>query len=279
MNIDDKDNLSQLPVDVFLQQITRLPYESVIAVCSANVKLRSYCSSQYSNQWKALIDNAFSSQDNYSQTVKNIQEKLHLTEKEYNYLVYIHLLINLLDPITQLMIYYRQKDKKFWNDPRFIQRERFLALFLLNKRTEIIDYLPHDIYWPFIDMMDGKPVSQDELDWMLIEMALRGNMKGLLLMQEKGGNIHAQNDEALDSASALGHLNIVKYLIEQGNHKKPRAGNINRALVSASNGGHLAIVKYLVEQGADVHFGRNRALLWASASRRLAVVDYLKSLP
>ena len=244
--MDMSDHLSQLPVDVFLQQITHLPYESVMAVCSANTKLRSYCSSQYSNRWKALIDNAFSSRDDYLYEVRDIQNKLNLNEKEYNYKLYVELLITLLDPITQLMIYYRQKDWRSWDNPKFTPIQKFLALFLLNKKRDMKGYLPHEMYQSFIDMLDGKSVSQVNLDWMMTEMAQEGNMKGLLLMKEKGANIRANNDEALREAARYGHL---------------------------------AIVKYLTEQGLNIHAHDDAALRWAESSGHTDVVKYLQSLP
>jgi hypothetical protein len=43
------DRLSQLPVDVFIQQITYLPFK--------DTTLRGYCSDpKYQNKWKRLID-------------------------------------------------------------------------------------------------------------------------------------------------------------------------------------------------------------------------------
>ena len=248
MDIADQstDSLSRLPVDVFLQQITHLPYESVMAVCSANTKLRSYCSSKYSNQWKALIDNAFSSREDYLYEVRRIQNNLNLTENEYNYKLYVELLITLLDPITQLMIYYRQKDWGSWSNPKFTQIQKFLALFLLNKKRDMEGYLPQENYQSFIDMLDGKSLSQKAIDWMMIEMVREGNMKGLLLMREKGANIHANNDQALREAARYGHL---------------------------------AIVKYLTEQGLNIHAQNDAAIRWATKSGHLDVVKYLQSLP
>ncbi len=40
MNID---HLSQLPVDLFIKEITYLPFDEVISVCQADTTLHNYC--------------------------------------------------------------------------------------------------------------------------------------------------------------------------------------------------------------------------------------------
>ena len=110
MNID---YLSHVPVDVFIKQITYLPFDKVIDICSkTNKKLHSYCSdSKYNNQWKSLIDNTFKHIDKYDDKLKSIWTKLNVLDNTYNFLVYTGL-VKLLDPIVQLEIYRRQGDDK-----------------------------------------------------------------------------------------------------------------------------------------------------------------------
>jgi hypothetical protein len=99
------DRLSQLPVDVFIQQITYLPFKDVMTLCSANTTLRSYCSDpKYRNKWKLLIDFTFQNVYGYQDKLSEIWNQLNLSPETYNYLVYTKL-THLLDPITQLMIY------------------------------------------------------------------------------------------------------------------------------------------------------------------------------
>lgn len=118
----DIDYLTNLSVDLFIQHITYLPFTDVISICSANKKLHGYCMN-YNNHWKRLIDNTFSIVYDYQNKLREIQTKLgsddspegeskrSLEKQTYNYLVYTQL-INILDPVTQAMIYYKQKDWK-----------------------------------------------------------------------------------------------------------------------------------------------------------------------
>ena len=53
------------------------------------------------------------------------------------------------------------------------------------------------------------------------------------------------------------------------------SANDNEALIWASVNGHLEVVKFLVEQGADVTANNNRALKWASEKGHLEIVNFL----
>ncbi len=162
----------------------------------------------------------------------------------YNYLVYSHL-VRLLDPITQLMIYYRQGDMKSFDDPQYNNTQKFLALFLLGERGKIMNYLPAQRYITFINMLDGNKIDQHILDGMFIEMAGKRNVKGVSMMLSKGADIHAGDDWALRWASGNGRLEVVKYLVEHG-------ANIHAldddALRWASLNGHLDVVRYLIRE-------------------------------
>ena len=106
----DIDRLSQLPIDVFIQQITYLPFNNVVKICSVNTKLHDYCTNpNYNNKWKYLIDNTFGNIYSYQEKLIEIWKELGIGEGVYNYLVYTQL-VKFLDPITQLMIYYKQHD-------------------------------------------------------------------------------------------------------------------------------------------------------------------------
>ena len=84
--------MNQLPVDVFIKEITYLPFSEVINVCQANTTLHKYCTNlDYNNNWKLLIDDTFSGIHNYQEKLKQIRLKLNLNEGIYNYLVYSHL--------------------------------------------------------------------------------------------------------------------------------------------------------------------------------------------
>ena len=73
----DIDRLSKLPVDLFIQQITYLPFKDVVSVCQANVKLRSYCNDpKYNIAWKALINNTFGEVYNYEEKLERFRQNL-----------------------------------------------------------------------------------------------------------------------------------------------------------------------------------------------------------
>jgi len=87
--------------------------------------------------------------------------------------------------------------------------------------------------------------------------------------------LHAENDYVLRWASDNGHLEVVKFLIEQG---ADIHADDDASLRWASYYGHLPVVQYLVEQGADIHADDDGALSCASYNGHLLVVEYLNSL-
>ena len=272
MNQNGIDYLSMIPVDIFIKHITYLPFQDVVNVCSTNVKLRSFCSDpRYNNNWKMVINNTFKgSIYAYEDELKELWKNFNMQPNTYNYLVYTQL-VNLLDPITQAMIYYRQGDIDTFE--KLTKVQKFLSLFLLNKSYEMKNYLPKDKYLPFISILNGDKPDQDILNWMLIKMAKEGNMKGLRYFEKIGANIHARNDEALRYSSSNGHLSVVKYLISVGADVHAL---FDQALRWASSNGYLDVVKYLILVGADVHAEDDEAEIWASENGHLEVAEYLE---
>ncbi len=268
MNVD---HLSQLPVDVFIKEITYLPFSDVINVCTVNKTLHNYCTNPaYNNKWRQLIDDTFGNIYEYQEKLNQIRLKFGIGDGVYNYLIYTHL-VKVLDPITQLMIYYRQGDIIF-DSPNYNNTQRFLATFLLGNIKEMEKYLPNNNYLIYISMLEGDKIDQNILDIMLLEMVKEGSVKGISVMLSKGADIHAHNDGTLRLASQNGHLDVVKYLIEKG--ADIHAWN-DAALRLASQNGHLDVVKYLIEKGADIHAWNDAALRWASQNGHLEVVRYL----
>ena len=243
-------DLSKLPVDVFIQQITYLPFKNVVNVCSTNKNLNSYCSDpKYNTNWKMLIDNTFGGIYNYQNNLKLLWDKLNLSKDTYNYLVYTQL-VKLLDPITQLMIYYRQGDTKSF-DNEFHNSDRFLALFLLGKRDKLEKYFSpsgkyrfdEETYYPsFIKMLKGVEIDQDTLNEMLGTMSNKGSIKGIEYLIRKGADIHANNEYAVQIAAKRGHLEVIKYLVERG---ADIYKYVNSMLKNARVYGHLKVVEYI----------------------------------
>lgn len=65
------------------------------------------------------------------------------------------------------------------------------------------------------------------------------------------------------SFERLGHIDIVKLLVENGADVNAPSRTNQKALVDATLNGHYEVIKYLIEHGADVKAkdNRNRTLL------------------
>lgn len=258
---------NRLPIDIFIKLVNYLHFQDVKSLCSVDRLFHYYgIDPRFSSRWKLLIDSTYSFVYNYPDKI----------QQRYNYLIYTQL-IQLLDPITQLMIYYRQSDSDSFHNYKFTKNQRFLSLFLLN-REELINYLPEEasppeIYRPFVDLMNGVELSQNIIDNMGIKMVQFGSMLGLLVMIKHGTNIHAENGRALCLAVENGYLEIVKYLVENGVSVHIDEDKPFRCACLYS---HFEIIKYLIEKGADIHARNDEAMRWASMyNARLDVIAFL----
>ncbi len=264
------DRFSKLPVDVFIYEITFLPFEEVKSICTSNSTLHSYCTDEkYKNSWKNIIDNTFGNIHNYQDKLQEIRQKLGLSDNTYNYLVYVHL-IDLLDQITQLMIYRKQGDMDSFRSDKYNDKQRYLALFLLRDRDGMLQY-SHATNLPYMDVLNGKTVSRIDINVMLFNMSVMGNIQGTKYFLDLGGEINVQQ---MIIIAINGRLNVIKYLME--NYEQYNIPiYINNAFVNASLSGKLDIVKYLLEHGADIHYNSDAALKTASNNGRFEVVEYL----
>jgi len=79
-------------------------------------------------------------------------------------------------------------------------------------------------------------------------------------------------------AAQLGHLAVIKYLVQQGAYKNNARVDGVTALLMAANKGHFQVVRYLVEQGADKEKAMDTGetpLYIAAKKGHLVVVQYL----
>lgn len=121
------DHLSTLPVDLFIQQITYLPFNDVISLCSSNTVLHNYCTNpQYSDRWRALIYNTYGSLINYQELLEKIWLRYNV-ENVYNYIIYTNF-IKVLPERVQLEIYYRQGDMVNFKNTRYSNYNRVKVL-------------------------------------------------------------------------------------------------------------------------------------------------------
>jgi ankyrin repeat protein len=101
-----------------------------------------------------------------------------------------------------------------------------------------------------------------------------GHLEVVRFLVEQGVDIQ---DDALKRAAANGRLDVVKFLVEHG------ADDINNwPLGWAAKYGHLEVVRFLVENGADIHAmddgALRHALRHATANQHAAVVDFFNEL-
>jgi len=121
-----------------------------------------------------------------------------------------------------------------------------------------------------------KNLLQKNLNKQLIEASKDGNLSQVKSLIIEGADIHAWDDIALNEAARGGHLEVVKYLVEDCDADVHAMDDF--ALVLAAWGGQLEIIKYLVEEcGTDIHVWDDYVLRWAAHNGQLEVVKYLKT--
>lgn len=180
-------------------------------------------------------------------------------------------------------------DKHTWNK---VCNDDFLRRRLIQKYPEIETYKHKNESWKqffikavnYIALMEEefeyeyisgnffkqyKLLHKTDIDALLVDSALEGEIYRVIWALFKGADIHAEDDNALKWASEKGHLDVVKYLVKHGSDINAEH---NYALVHASQNGHLDVVKYLVENGANIN---DLALRRTKQNRHSEVVKYL----
>jgi Ankyrin repeats (3 copies) len=107
------------------------------------------------------------------------------------------------------------------------------------------------------------------------KLVLRGFMpiaEAARLALEAGADVHADDDQALRSASTYGHTEVVRILLKAG--ANVHALN-DYALRWASHNVNTEVVRLLLEAGADVHASDDEALRSVSASGHTECVRLL----
>jgi ankyrin repeat protein len=125
---------------------------------------------------------------------------------------------------------------------------------------------------------------------ILHKACARGNLpRALDILQRHPALLNAVDNGGygpLHEASLMGHLEIVRLLIERGADLNAQAANGDTALHDACENGHLSIVKLLLEQGADAtrlntHLQTpvDAALAWPDMLEYLSIVHSLHPEP
>ncbi|KAL4123477.1 hypothetical protein PRIC2_009332 [Phytophthora ramorum] len=129
---------------------------------------------------------------------------------------------------------------------------------------------------------DGTGVIAHRTGDTLLALAVQsGHLEVVRYLVEQGANREATgwlDKTVLMLAASLGHLEVARYLVEQGAKKEATDNQGKTALIWAACHGRLDMVRYLAEQGAKkdaIDQNGNTALIWAACHGRLEVVRYL----
>ena len=156
-------------------------------------------------------------------------------------------------------------------------------IFWMNRVLKTFPYVDVEILrknkgnrqWSEYYIDDLRKINTSNVDKYLKKGSEEGRMDIVMISINKGADIHAADDYAVQWASESGHIEVVKYLVSVG--ADIHAAD-DYAVQLGSKNGHLEVVKYLVSVGADIRTDDDWAVRWASRSGHLEVVKYLVSL-
>lgn len=275
-------------IDTFMQIVTFLPFEDVKSLCMSNSQYRQYCTSdRYRSHWKLLIDNAFSDVDDYENKLRKISNDLMYDDVKYNYLVYTQL-VKTLDPVTQLIIYYRQNDPLF-NSPKYDNTQRALAMLLLKNYNEMEKFLDGKIsfdkntpprsmirifatagYLPGVKGLYNKYKDNKITFYMypFVDAILNDRMDVIkYYLSEEPEMVNT----VMNTVLKHGNLDILKLIIDNSNINIDDL-DIRMAILS----GNTDMVKYLLENGKYYNHTRN-ILSVVALQRNLEMLKLLLS--
>ncbi len=108
-----------------------------------------------------------------------------------------------------------------------------------------------------------------------------GHLEVVRYLHENGADIHAKDinkNTALHYAAIYGHLEVVRYMLENNSDIEAKDIYKTTALQYAALQGHVEVVRYLHENGADIQakdIANNTALHHAAMQGHTNVVEYL----
>jgi hypothetical protein len=113
---------------------------------------------------------------------------------------------------------------------------------------------------------------ETNLEKQLIEAAGKGDTQTVTLLLNRGADIHADNDHALEWAAANGHTETVALLLNRG---ADIHADDDYALRGAALNAHTETVALLLDKEADIHANNDLALRWAARSGHTETVALL----
>jgi ankyrin repeat protein len=109
-------------------------------------------------------------------------------------------------------------------------------------------------------------------DRALKSASQNGHIEVIKFLLENGADIHADSDKALRYAASYGQLEAVRLLLDRG-------ANIHvyqdESLRVAAENGHTKTVELLLERGAHIHANDDRILRWAARNGHADIVGIL----
>ena len=126
--------------------------------------------------------------------------------------------------------------------------------------------------------------KSDTLNQELLDSAEAGDTSEVLSLIRDGAGVNARGlpygDTALMRASARGHIDTVRALLEKGGEVDARDSAGRTALMDAASEGYTDTAKLLLEKGATINSQDKEGwtpLFWAAYSRRTETVRFLLS--
>lgn len=123
-----------------------------------------------------------------------------------------------------------------------------------------------------VDFLLGKGTTN--LDYLFKIAIDNHNLSMVVLLLDKGADIHTQNDYALKVAAFGGDFILVKLLLDRGANIHV---NNDYALRWGCQNNNLMVVKLLLDRGANIHVDNNSPLQWAAKEGNFEVVKLLLS--
>lgn len=168
--------------------------------------------------------------------------------------------------------------------PQDFQKKRNFYSFLISTSYIRGNFVKVDLtqIYPVINSFQiiNPLASMPGINGDLLRAVDRGDLTKVMDSLDKGADINAQSNQGtpLSLASLIGHIEIVKFLIEKSADINMRIEKGGQTPLMAAIVGRDEIAKLLIEKGADVNIKDNAGwspLTWASATNHAEIAKLL----
>lgn len=259
----DRANIMSLPVDIFILQLTYLPFEEVKSICTSNKKLHDYCSNpKYNNIWKQVIDDTYKNVPFYKNKLESTWALLGLSPNTYNYSVYLKML-DVLDLITRKMIYWKQGDMKGFeliDEEEYLvesmmmddtKSRQFLAFFLLGRGDKMKEYIDQEKveleYKDYYNLFKTGEGDEYTLNNLFVLFGEAQNLRGVKYTLGKGADPNSDSGRIVKIAIRDYNLPLLSTLLKYDVEQKYLDAGLNLAILNVNR----EAVKLLYRNGAE----------------------------